>query len=68
MAGNKFDKAEELLLANYDALTAAQANEKPVRDALTFLIELYVSWDKPHRADEYRRLRNDLSPAPGATP
>jgi eukaryotic-like serine/threonine-protein kinase len=53
----RYREAEEYLLAGYGGMKATLGDQHvETRKAVSCLIELYVSWGKPEKADPYRAL------------
>jgi hypothetical protein len=54
---SQFDEAEPLLLARYSNLNAARGpKDESTIGALNRLVRLYEVWQKPDKAEQYRKL------------
>ncbi len=61
----RYEEAQEHLLAGYEGLKKAQGKEhKQTRKALQRLVELYEAWGKPEQAAEWRAKLPEASSQP----
>jgi hypothetical protein len=61
----RYDEAEEPLLRAFERLQASGKPEKPVRQVLTALIELYDNTGRPAEAAKWRAELAALKPTSG---
>ncbi len=67
----RYEEAEKLLLSaleGFRIIYAANPNHNRVRQALDRLERLYIAWNKPKEATEYRTLLNKATEAAGVKP